>query len=137
MICDTCILFFNANGEQTGRYDYGGMTLSSFSQNNEYSLIVLAENSVNGKNTVVLLNSEGRSVYSSSINTQIKDVSVSDDYSLYLLTNDEIIRISPEFVSEKLEYTSGADTIIALDGYALAISETQAESVFTAAQDGK
>lgn len=137
VLCDNCILFFDKNGEQTGKYDYGGKTLSAVSYKNEYTLAAFTDNSVSRNSTVVLLSQKGEAVYSTQLAAEVKDVSIADDYTMYVLTAGEVIRITPEFVSEKREYSAGADRIIALDGYALAISKAQAESVFTAAENSK
>ena len=130
-VCDTCILFFDSDGRQTGRFDYGG-TLSALSESGGYTVAVISDTGVNGKDTLVLLNEVGSVVYRTVYDDRITDVSMSENYTVYLITQTEVVRITPDFITESREYAAGADRIIALDGYALAISETKAESVFTA-----
>lgn len=132
VVCDTCIIFFDESGNILGRYYYSNSTLSAVATNGEYTVVALTENSVGNENTIVLLDREGKQVYSTKISKTVKDVSISSGHIVYVLSGDSVIRINPDLTTDTRGYTSNVKKIIAFDKYVLLCTPTHAEVLFTA-----
>ncbi len=82
VLCDGAVLFFDAEGNQVGRYSLTGMTLVSADMADGYVALVGAENALGSENRVVVLDTDGNILLSQMYRERMRRVSVNTDGAL-------------------------------------------------------
>lgn len=82
VVCDTCVLTFDADGEELSRYPISGMTLVTAQQSDGITVIVAAENALGSKNRIVVLDSAGNILLEEHRHERIVSVCVTGNDSL-------------------------------------------------------
>ena len=106
VLCDNEVLFFDKDGNETGRYAFSGMTLVSAHMDNGRAALVGAENALGSENRVVVLDFTGNVLFSQSYKERITDVCVpgkNTDYLCAVLTPGSVIKLNEQGITERAD----------------------------------
>ncbi len=99
LICDESTCVYNIKGDIIGRYDYNGALTRIAVTNGGFSLL-FDDASVNLGNTLLVFDSNAKLEYSTKLVGNVSDIKM-NERSVYLLFNDEILKIDSRYGSEQ------------------------------------
>ena len=93
VFCSDRVCVYNLKGKLKGEYMYPDSRLSYISYADGGLSLLFEDDLINGKNTLIVLNKNGKSIYSGQMSGSFTDMEMYDNY-VFLLTNNGIYKFN-------------------------------------------
>ncbi len=115
VMCEDYIFTYNNKGETVGEYQYPSGTLCLTAVNERYVVLLFADDRVNMKNTLYIINSRGKVVMQQTVEGEFSDMAASSKY-VYLAADKGVYRLDISSLKLQLVEMNAADgEILILD----------------------
>ena len=115
VVCQDRVAGYDLNGKSVGEYKYPAQLVRMSHADTGLSLM-FKESGTRSGYSVVVLDKNGKAVFSDTVQGNVRDMAISDKY-LYVLFDRELIRIDISFGTQSTSEVRGEDTrLVALRG---------------------